>query len=95
MGRRALGPGAPFDHVLVGAVLDGRTVRGRLASGDVWEITRQLAIRGFSDGQIAYRTGYGRRQILRIRQGLDIPALCYGTNQQTRPIHDEPSVGKR
>jgi len=95
MGRRALGPGVPFDHVLVSAVFDGRQVRGNLAPGDVWEITRQLAARGFSDGQIAYRTGYSRRQIFRIRRGLNIPAACRGKNQRTRPIQDQPSVTKK
>lgn len=75
----------------MGAVVDNRPVRGRLAPGDAWEIARRLAGRGFSDGQIAYRLNYTVRQVLRIRQGLGIPAPCKGLDGLRRPVQGEPT----
>lgn len=90
MGRPPLGP-APYDRIVVGAIVSGERVRGHIHSADAWESVRRLAGLGFSDGQIAMRVDRTRRQVERIRRGLGIPAPAAGCNQNTLPIPNAPS----
>jgi hypothetical protein len=65
----------------------------RVTAADRWEAVRRLALRQFSDGQIARRIGIARRTAFRIRTALGVPAVlpARGANQYDR-VHDVPCV---
>lgn len=80
-----------FDAVVVYRLVLGDRPDARTRPPDATEATRRLAALGYSDGQIAYRLGYTRRQVVRIRARLGIAAaLGVGGNRWTRP-HDAPA----
>jgi hypothetical protein len=91
VGRRALAPGLPFDPVVVDLLVAGRSVPGLVAPADVWEAVRRLVRDDFSDGQIALRVRYTRRQIIRIRKAYGLKAPNRGLGYVTR-LRDEPSI---
>lgn len=81
-----------YDPIAVERLVAGRHA-GTPTAADGWEAVRRLARMGFTDGQIALRTGYTRRSAWRIRTALGIPAVlrANGANQYDRPV-PEPSV---
>lgn len=80
-----------YDEILVESIVNGERVRGTIRPADRREVTRRMALREFTDGQIAERLGCTRRTVLRNRQILNVPAsLPLGGNQQTR-THDAPN----
>lgn len=81
-----------FDEVVVERLVAGRPAVGRVRPADAGEVIRRLAGLGYSDGQIAFRLGYWRRSVGRIRRYLGVPAALpsTGINRNNRP-HDDPA----
>lgn len=63
-----------YDPIAVDRLVKGEHGDGTPTAADGWEAVRRLNALGFSDGQVAYRTGYSRRNVAYIRGQLGIPA---------------------
>jgi hypothetical protein len=80
-----------FDEVIVLRVVCGERLGTPIPAAEAAEAVRRLAQRGYDDGQIAYRLGFRRRSVVRIRQRRGIPAaLPVGSNHYDRLV-DAPS----
>lgn len=80
-----------FDEVVVRRLTDGCSPGGKVTAADRGEVTRRLAARGYSDGQIAYPLGLTRRSVLRIRIRLGIPAALTPRQNHYHLMHDAPT----
>src|SRR6187455_3554029 len=71
-----------FDEIAVHAIAaEGHRPEKRPHPVDMVEIVRRMARAGYSDGQIAYRTHYWIRSVIRIRAKHNIsPGLPFGSN---------------
>jgi hypothetical protein len=84
-----------FDEVVVQRIVDGYRVGAPIPAAEAAEAVKRLARAGYDDGQIAYRLGFRRRSVFRIRQRRNIPAaLPYGGNQYDRRV-DAPTRARR
>jgi len=83
-----------FDEVAVMRLVKGLHVGGHVRPEDAAEAVRRLACDGYSDGQIAYRLGYSRRGIVRIRQRRNIPPALTPMQNRYDRIHDAPNRPK-
>lgn len=63
-----------FDEVVVERIVNGRRVGAPIGAPEAAEAVRRLARVGFSDGQIAFRIGFTRRAVQRIRSRRGVPA---------------------
>jgi hypothetical protein len=86
-----------FDEVMVDRIVAGDRLGAPIPAAKAAEAVRRLARAGFDDGQIAYRLGFRRRSVVRIRRRRDIPAaLPLGSNHFDRKVdapHRERSAG--
>jgi hypothetical protein len=80
-----------FDEVAVQRLVREIRISEPITAADAAEAVRRLARDGYSDGQIAYKLGFHRRSIVRIRQRLKIRAALTPMQNRFDRIHDSPN----
>lgn len=80
-----------YDEAVVQALLLERPVAARTV--DYWEAVRRLWRERYTDGQIAARLRKRRRNVLRIRKRLGLPAIV-GRYEGVRGPLDVPTLPK-
>lgn len=79
-----------FDEVLVDRIVAGDRAGCPISAAEAAEAVRILAGRGYNDGQIAYRLGFTRRSVIRIRRRRGIAAALPRGSNRTHCLVNAP-----